>query len=147
MCCRAPLVGRAHQVALLFAVALIVSSFGSGATVKAWQAAKPADSSETAHIKKVLDARFDLAIAPQAFQDAMFAIATHYKIRIRIDQKTLANAGIDVASEVQADKSNKPLRKVLRLLSDQLHKPVSFEIHDGELLVTPARGKEKPAAN
>jgi hypothetical protein len=147
MRCQAPLIGRARYVALLFAVGLIVSSFGPSTTVKAWQAAKPADSPETARIKKVLGARFDLVIEPQGFQEAMFAIATHYKIRIRIDQKTLANSGIDVSSEVKADKSNKPLREVLRSLSDQLQKPVSFQIRDGELLVTPARGKEKPAAN
>ena len=147
MRCQAPLIRRAVHVALLFAVALIASSFGPPTTVKAWQTAKPADSPETARLKKVLAARFDLAIEPQGFQDAMFTIAKHYKIRIRIDQRTLSNAGIDVSSEVKADKSKKPLREVLQLLSDQLQKPVSFEIHDGELLVTPAREKDKPAAN
>jgi hypothetical protein len=116
--------------------------------VKAWQNAKPADSPETARIKKALDAPFDLVIEPQAFGDAMHTIATHYKIHIRLDREALGNAGIDASSEVQTAKSSKPLRKVLTLLSDQLQKPVAFQIRDGELLVTPRpRGKKAATTN
>jgi hypothetical protein len=73
----------------------------------------------------------------------MYAIATHYRIRVRLDEKALAQAGIDITTGVQVAKSGKPLRQVLTLVFQQLPKPVAFRIRNGELLVTPGpQGKE-----
>jgi len=145
MCSRELLIRRGRQATVCFVLALIALSSGLGTLVKAWQTAKPADSPETMRIKQALDAPVDFAIEPQAFQDAMHTIATHYRIRIRLDRKGLAAAGIDTAVEVQMGKSGKPLRRVLAALASQFPKPVEFQVRDGELVVTPKPRVKDPA--
>jgi len=109
---------------------------------------KPPSSSDVLKmnlaIQKVLDTKTDLNITPQPLRDVIRIIRRRYKIPIVLDEKALANAGIDPRTEVLLDIKGKKLGEALQLLLEQSRPPLRLYLDDGLVRIAPAPAATPP---
>jgi hypothetical protein len=94
------------------------------------------DTGRNARIEAALDETVNLEIEPQSLRNALNLLAEKFRIAILIDQKTLDDANVDVAQEVKLSATGLTLRDTLAALLHFEVTPLSFEIHEGTLLVS-----------
>jgi beta-lactamase regulating signal transducer with metallopeptidase domain len=88
-------------------------------------------------ILEALASKSDFKIEPQALNDAVHFIAARYQIPIVLKQKEFAEAGIDLASEVQVPREGMVVADVLKSVLGQAQKPAGFRIEDEVLKISP----------
>jgi beta-lactamase regulating signal transducer with metallopeptidase domain len=102
------------------------------------------DSPRSLAIEKVLETKSDFRIEPQSLKDALDFIAARYQIPIVWNQRDFANAGIDMASEVQSARVGMVVADRLKSLLSQCQKPIGFRIEDEVLKISPKFSGQEP---
>jgi len=88
-------------------------------------------------ILEALESKSDFRIQPQTLKEAVDFIAARYSIPILLNQKEFAEAGIDLASEVQFPREGMAVADVLKSVLGQAQKPAGFRIEDEVLKISP----------
>ncbi|HEV3303838.1 MAG TPA: M56 family metallopeptidase [Planctomycetaceae bacterium] len=95
-------------------------------------------------ILEALASKSDFQIQPQTLKEAVDFIAARYQIPILLNQKEFAQAGIDLASEVQVAREGMVVADVLKSVLGQGQKPAGFRIEDEVLKISPKFVGQEP---
>jgi hypothetical protein len=96
-------------------------------------------SRESLRVYAALEQPVDFRVETQSLKDALEFVAARYQIQVRPEP------GIDANKDVETKSPGVTLRQLLQLLFEPLAQPVSIEIRDGALVVSPAPEGRAPA--